>query len=107
MEDVSKAKVALKKVLIFEQQHLERDMKESEDEIQMSLEQWRMRKKEILELEESIKFQKVVRTAKIAISGRLAAAELLKYGVSHHVFHYLMMQACSFIIHPTGLPDHC
>jgi hypothetical protein len=57
MESASNAKGALRKALAFEQKDLEREMKESGDEIQMTLDEWRMRKREIMELEESIKFK--------------------------------------------------
>jgi hypothetical protein len=50
---------------------------------------------------------KVVRTAKIAFSGRLAAAELLKYGVSHYVFRSLTVKTQYFTIYPTPLLGHC
>ena len=46
---------------------------------------WRMRKRQLQELEEFVKFKEAVRIAKITISGRRAAAEMLKYGVRHTV----------------------
>jgi hypothetical protein len=69
-------------------------MNDSEVEIQSLLDKWRMRKEEkeeLKELEESMQVKETLRNAKIAISGRLAATELLKYGVSHHL----------------ALPDRC
>ena len=83
MDNAAEAKMALKKALAFEHQRLEKEMKESQYEIETTLEKWRLRSKEIKELEESIKFKGAVRNAKLALSGKRAATELLKYGVSH------------------------
>lgn len=69
-------------------------MNDPEVEIQSLLDKWRMRKaekEELKELEESVQVKETLRNAKIAISGRLAATELLEYGVSHHL----------------ALPDRC
>lgn len=46
---------------------------------------WQMRKRQLQELEEFMKFKEAVRIAKIAISGSRAATEMLKYGVRHTV----------------------
>ena len=46
---------------------------------------WRMRKRQLQELEEFMKFKEAVRIAKIVIIGRRTAAEMLKYGVRHMV----------------------
>ena len=85
MEKASEASAALKMALTLERHHLEREMKEIEDEIRTTLSKWTKRSKELEELEKLIKFQEAMRTAKLASNGRRAAAELLKYGVSHHV----------------------
>jgi hypothetical protein len=85
MESASKARAALRKALTFEQEHRERETKKSEEEIQKVLDKWRMRKKELKQLEEFMEVKEMVRTAKIAASGGRAAAEMLKYGVRYHL----------------------
>jgi hypothetical protein len=47
-----------------------------------------MRKSQLQEFEEFMKFKEAVRIAKIAISGRRAAAEMLKYGVTYTVVRF-------------------
>ena len=85
MENVTKAKAALKKVLAFEHEHLEKQMKESDDDIQTTLDVWGMRNKELKELEDAIDFKEAAGTAKLVLSGRKTATQLLNSGVSYLV----------------------
>jgi hypothetical protein len=73
----------------------------------MILDECRKRKTKIMELEEFVKFKQVMSAAKIAFGGRLAAAELLKCGVSDYVFHSLTAKAPYFTINPTPYHDYC
>jgi hypothetical protein len=92
MNEISKAKTDLSRAMAIEQQTLESEMKQCEDEIHMTLDEWRVRKQEIAALEASLRLKQVVKTAKVAASGRRAAAELTKYGVSHRISHCAFSQ---------------
>jgi hypothetical protein len=92
MDEISKARMVFRRALTIEQQNLESEMKKCEHEIRTTLDEWRVRKTEIKALEEAVELKEVVKTAKIAISGRRAAAELMKYGVSHLSSHCVSTQ---------------
>ena len=85
MENVAEAKMALKKELAFQHRQLEKEMRKSDDDIQTALDIWRMRSKELKELEDAINFKEASRTAKLVLSGRKTATQLLNYCVSYLV----------------------
>lgn len=92
MDEISKARMVFKRALKIEQQNLESEMKKCEYEIRTTLDEWRVRKTEIKALEEAVELKEVIKTAKIATSGRRAAAEMMKYGVSHLSSHCVSTQ---------------